>query len=158
MKRGGAFYNNCKIYSLINLKQNPTNALISSICGDLTLAGVVRLEWLRPLAVSGFCRRGLLGTNRPLRFTSSLHLPQGAHRRFTRSRSACREFIKYINPYKNKKRCPDGHLSCFGRGSKTWTHGTRFWRPLLKYAVSYVFTPFISNGNLLILQFILQYK
>ena len=83
----------------------PANKLISSICGDLTLAGVVRLEWLRPLAVSGFCRRGLLGTNRPLRFTASLHLPQGAHRRFTRSRSACREFIKYINPYKNKKRC-----------------------------------------------------
>ena len=54
MKRGGAFYNNCKIYSLINLKQNPTNALISSICGDLTLAGVVRLE----LTARGFGDRG----------------------------------------------------------------------------------------------------
>ena len=102
------------------------------------LAGVERLEWLRPLAVCGFCRRPSGTRHNP---TAALRLARFISRRersqphpFTRE-TAC-VGVRAATTYYNKKTSPKKDLFFYGRGRETRTPGTRFWRPLL-YQLSY---------------------
>ena len=66
---------------------------------------------------------------------ASLFPPQAALRRRCPARSACLRH-QIFHSYEKQKEPQNATLFAFGRGRRTWTLGTRFWRPLL-YQLSY---------------------
>ena len=69
---------------------------------------------------------------------ASLHLPPAALGDEARHARASDKFC-----LTKKKQSPKRWLFLFGRGRRTWTLGTRFWRPLL-YQLSY--TPILNSS------------
>ena len=72
---------------------------------------------------------------------ASLHLPPAALGDEARHARASESKSFYSMP--KQKRSPFGNRFRFGRGRRTWTLGTRFWRPLL-YQLSY--TPILNSS------------
>ncbi len=115
------------------------------------LAGVERLEWLRPLVLRGFYLR--------LRLIQSEHCASPprcfSHReRFGGSPVHAEKpralGVRVSFSSQHQKKTPSDVF--FGRGRETRTPGTRFWRPLL-YQLSYTPSsqrPIISCGILLV--------